>query len=87
MPVDCTGKLPSGESFQDIRELKTLLKRDPGRLAGCLAEKLLTYGMGRGLGFSDRETVEAIVAKVRQKNYGFRSLIQEVVASEAFVQP
>jgi hypothetical protein len=79
--------LPDGKAFRDIRELKALLKRDPDRIAGCLAEKLLTYGLGRGLGFSDRETIDAIVARVRQKNYGFRSLIQEVAASEAFVRP
>jgi hypothetical protein len=87
LPVDCTGELPTGETFQDIRELKTILKRDPDRIAACLAEKLLTYGLGRGLGFSDRETIAAIVGQVKQKNYGFRSLIQEVAASEAFVRP
>jgi hypothetical protein len=87
LPVDCTGELPTGETFQDIRELKTILKRDPDRIAACLAEKLLTYGLGRGLGFSDRETIAAIVGEVKKKNYGFRSLIQEVAASEAFVRP
>jgi Protein of unknown function (DUF1592)/Protein of unknown function (DUF1588)/Protein of unknown function (DUF1585)/Protein of unknown function (DUF1587)/Protein of unknown function (DUF1595)/Planctomycete cytochrome C len=86
-PVDCTGKLPSGEPFADIREFKALLKRDPDRIVRCLAEKLLTYGLGRGLGFSDRQAVETIVNRVRENNYGFRSLIQEVVASEAFIQP
>jgi hypothetical protein len=87
LPVDCTGQLPTGEAFQEIREFKALLRRNPDRIARCLAEKLLTYALGRGLGFSDRETVDAIVAKVRDQKYGFRSLIQEVVASEAFIQP
>jgi hypothetical protein len=87
LPVDCSGKLPTGETFQDIRELKALLKRDPERITGCVAEKLLTFGLGRGVGFSDRDTIEAIVAHARQKNYGLRSLIQEVAASEAFVRP
>jgi hypothetical protein len=85
--VDCTGQLPSGEAFRDIRELKTLLKRDPDRIAGCIAEKLLTYGLGRGLGFSDRETIDAIVARAKPRDFGFRTLIQEVAASEAFVRP
>jgi hypothetical protein len=87
LPVDSTGKLPTGEAFCDIRELKAILKRDPDRIARCLAEKLLIYALGRGLGFSDRDTVETIVAQVRPANYGFRSLIQEVTASEAFVRP
>jgi hypothetical protein len=87
LPVDPTGHLPTGEAFHDIREFKALLKRDPDTIARCLAEKLLTYALGRGLGFSDRETIESIAAQVRQHNYGFRSLIQEVAASEAFIQP
>src|SRR4051812_5444183 len=87
LPVDSTGKLPTGETFQNIRECKALLKRDPDRIARCIAEKLLVYGLGRGLGFSDRKTVEAIVTQVRQKNYGLRSLMQEVAASEAFARP
>ena len=87
LSVDSTGHLPTGEAFQDIREFKALLKRDPDAIARCLAEKLLTYALGRGLGFSDRETIESIAAQVRQQNYGFRSLIQEVAASEAFIQP
>src|SRR5207248_8586661 len=41
LPVDSTGKLPTGESFRDIREFKALLKRDPDTIARCLAEKLL----------------------------------------------
>jgi hypothetical protein len=87
LPVDSTGQLPSGEAFAGIREFKVLLQRDPDRIARCLAEKLLTYGLGRGLGFSDRATVEAIVSRVRANKYGFRSLIQEVAANEAFVHP
>jgi hypothetical protein len=82
--VDSTGKLPSGESFNGIREFKTLLKADPERIARCITEKLLTYGLGRGIGFSDRATVQKIVEQTRPKNFGMRSLVQEVVASDAF---
>src|SRR5207237_492513 len=87
LPVDSTGKLPTGEAFGDIRELKALLQRNPPLVARCIAEKLLTYGLGRGLGLSDRTTVEATVAVTRQKSYGFRAHIQEVAASEAFARP
>jgi hypothetical protein len=86
-PVDPTGMLPTGEAFNGIREFKALLKRDPEPVARCLAEKLLTYGLGRGLGFSDRATVQAVVERTREKNYGLRSLVQEIVASDAFRRP
>jgi len=87
LPVDSTGQLPTGEAFADIREFKSLLERDPERIVRCVAEKLLTYAIGRGLGFADRQTVETIATKVKAQAYGFRSLIQEVAASQAFIQP
>jgi hypothetical protein len=87
LAVDCSGTLPGGESFHDIRELKALLVRQPAKIAHCIAEKLLVYGLGRGLGFSDRAAVENIVLQARDRNYGFRALIEEVAASEAFVRP
>lgn len=85
--VDASGELPDGRRFADIREFKRLLKADPDGLARCLTEKLLTYGVGRGMGFSDRSSIEAVVAAVRKQQYGFRSLIHEVVQSDIFHRP
>jgi hypothetical protein len=87
LPVDCSGTLLTGESFQGIREFKALLKREPERVARGVAEKLLTYALGRGVGFSDRSTVESIVRHTQPSQYGFRTLIQEVVLSDAFARP
>lgn len=82
--VDPTGTLPDGQSFANVREFKKILLEDKDQLARCLTEKLLTYGLGRGLGFSDRSAVEEIVADVRGRGYGFRGLVQAVVGSEVF---
>ena len=56
-------------------------------MAGCVAEKLLTYGLGRGLGFADRAALRDIVEKTAETNYGFRSLVREVAASDVFRAP
>ena len=64
-----------------------MLVRDPARIARCLTEKLFIYGLGRGLGFSDRAMIDKIVALTQDRDYGFRSLIHEFVASEAFSRP
>src|SRR5690606_19053621 len=85
--VDSTGMTIEGKNFQDIREFKRLLLENEEPVARCLAEKLLTYATGRGMGFSDRPAIEAIVRKNRQQNFGFRSLIHEVVQSETFRRP
>src|SRR6185436_357207 len=62
--IDAAGKLMSGESFKDIRELKHSLatghRQDFYR---CVTEKLLTYALGRGLEYYDVETVDAILAQ------------------------
>ena len=82
--VDATGITSEGKQFKNIREFKLLLLRDKDQIARCLAEKLLTFAMGRGLGFTDRDEVDEIVANVRGQNYGFRSLVHAVVQSQMF---
>ena len=84
--VNSGGQMDDGRRFHDIRDLKNLLLEDKNQIARCLTEKLLTYSLGRGLGFSDRPAVKEIVAKVGSQNYGFRSLIHEVVQSRTFRQ-
>ncbi len=82
--VDPSGQLPDGREFADIREFKRLLLDDKDQVARCLTQKLLTYALGRELGFSDREAVERIVAVSREQGYGFRTLLHTVVRSDLF---
>jgi hypothetical protein len=86
-PVDASGALRDGTAFKEIRDFKKLLLRDKDGLARALAGKLLAYGLGRGMSFSDREDIARIVAAVKDKNYGFRSLIHEIVRSPTFRSP
>lgn len=85
--VDASGKMPDGRTFADIRDYKRLLLEDKTAMPRSLARLLLTYSLGRQLGFSDRPEVERIVASVRPKDYGLRSLIHEIVQSTTFRQP
>ena len=82
--VDPTGVLPDGGAFKNIDEFKQLLLKDPDQLARALAEKLLTYATGGPPGSVDRAEVEALVRAARAKNYGFRSLVHDVVQSPLF---
>ena len=90
--VDASDVLPDGRAFRDIDEYKQLLLADKDQLSRALAEKLLSFATGvRAHGTSatgrigDRSQIEAIVKSVRKKNYGFRSLVHEVVQSEIFL--
>jgi mono/diheme cytochrome c family protein len=82
--VDAADILSDGQRFKNIDEYKQLLLKDKDQLARALAEKLLTYATGGPPGKVDRPEVEAIVAGARQKQYGFRALVHEIVQSKLF---
>ena len=76
--------LPDGRRFANIDEFKQLLLANKDQLARALTSKLLTYATGAAPTSADEPKIDAIVARVREKNYGFRSLIHEIVQSELF---
>ncbi|HLW68405.1 MAG TPA: DUF1592 domain-containing protein [Gemmataceae bacterium] len=82
--VDPADALANGEKFRNIDELKQLLLKDKDQLARALTEKLLTYATGAVPTAADREEIETIVRKVRDKGYGFRTLVHQVVESGLF---
>jgi hypothetical protein len=52
--------------------------------AGTLAEKLLIYGLGRGLDDRDMPAVRGIVREAAHDNYKMSSLILGVIRSTPF---
>ena len=82
--VDASGQLLSGEKFADIRGFKKLLVDRKDQFAHCLTEKLLTYGLGREMGFSDRPAIDAIAQNTAKRGGGLRALVHEIVQSETF---
>jgi mono/diheme cytochrome c family protein len=82
--VDPADAMPDGAKFKNIDEFKQLLLKDKDQLARALAEKLLTYGTGSPPAKADRTEIDAIVAKLRTNDYGFRTLVHEIVQSKVF---
>lgn len=82
--IDPSGDLPSGESFRSPQELRTILLAHRDEFARCLAEKMLTYGLGRGIEYYDRCAVDRILERMKQNDYRFSSLVLAVVDSEPF---
>jgi hypothetical protein len=85
MPVDAGGQLADGRTFSDIRDFKGLLLKDETQIARNLARQLLVYSTGAAERFSDREIVEQIVQRAKAKQYGVRSLVHELIASDLFL--
>jgi mono/diheme cytochrome c family protein len=82
--VDCTGEMADGRSFKDVDELKQLLLKEKDQVTRAMAQRLTTYATGGAPEASDRSELDAIVARVREKNYGLRSLVHEIVQSRLF---
>ena len=82
--VDASDVLTDGSKFKNIDEYKQLLLKDKDQLARALTEKLLTYATGGAPTKADRPEIEAIVGRIRATNYGFRTLVHEIVQSKVF---
>ncbi len=83
-PVDAADELVDGRRFRNIDEYKELLLSDKDQLARALSEKLLAYATGAAPTVADQPKCDVIVARVRDKNYGLKSLIHEIVQSTLF---
>ncbi len=84
-PVDASGLLPSGEKFNGAEGLARLIsEKRREQFVRCLAEKVLTYALGRGLEYYDRCALDRITERVARDNYQFSSLIMAVIESVPF---
>jgi hypothetical protein len=83
-PVDASGELVDGTRIDGVAQLRQALMRDPEVFVRTMSEKLLTYGLGRGLGPSDMPVVRGIVRDARANGYRFSSLVLGVVRSTPF---
>ncbi len=85
--VDTSGEMPDGRTFQDIKQYKHLLVEGDTAFPHAMTRLLMSYAIGRRLGFSDRLEVDRIVASTAADDHGLRSLIHALVASPMFRQP
>jgi hypothetical protein len=83
-PIDSSGALPGGISFNGPKELKQVLLSRSDLFVRNFVEKILTYALGRGLESADRKTVDAIVEHARENGYKFSTVVMEVANSRPF---
>jgi hypothetical protein len=83
-PVDCSGGLPDGSKFSGVGGLEAALLKNPQVFAGTLTEKLLTFGLGRGIEYYDAPAVREVVRNAQAKDYRFSEMIVAIVKSTPF---
>ncbi len=84
-PVDAAGQIPTGEKFSDFPSFQKLLLARADDVARCVAEKLLTFGTGRELGYSDRAELARLVADSRSRSHPTRDLLHALIQSPIFL--
>jgi mono/diheme cytochrome c family protein len=83
-PIDASGVLTDGTKVSGAVDLRDALLQRPEVLVGTMTEKLLTYGLGRGLEPYDMAAVRQIVRTASKEHYRFSALVKGVVTSTPF---
>ncbi len=83
-PVDASGGLPDGSSFEGVDGLEEALLRRPEAFVTALAEKLLTFALGRAIGHHDGPALRAVVREARKGDDRLSALVCAVVQSVPF---
>ena len=83
--IDPSGRLVTGEKFAGAAELTEILaKKKRTEFRRCLATKLLTYALGRGLEYYDRPVVDQLVRELETHGDRLPALIEGVINSVPF---
>ncbi|MGV3591185.1 MAG: DUF1592 domain-containing protein [Gammaproteobacteria bacterium] len=84
IPMDTSGELVDGQAFDGPSELRNALMAYSPQFVQTMAERLLTYGLGRGVEYYDMPVVRDIVRKASTQDNRFSALIMGVVESQPF---
>ena len=82
--IEASGALPDGTRVDGARGLRDVLLARRQEFVETLADKLLTYALGRGLESSDRPAVREIRRRVETQDYRFSALVAAIVDSVPF---
>ena len=82
--VNAEGTMTNGQSAVGVGGLRSALLEQPDVFVQTLAEKLLTYGLGRGLQEYDMPVVRAIVRDAGAQQRKFSALVMGIVKSTPF---
>jgi mono/diheme cytochrome c family protein len=83
-PIDASGVLPDGTAIAGVADLRASLDRYSTQFVQVVAEKLLTYALGRGIENQDMPAVRALARDAAAGGYKFSALVLSIVKSDVF---
>jgi hypothetical protein len=81
-PVDASGTLPDGRTFNGSVEFKRLLLEDRDKFARAFIEHLCTYALRRVLTVDDKDDLSSIVEEAKKKNFQIKDIVRAVALSD-----
>ena len=82
--IDPTGQLADGSAVDGPIALRRALTRKPELFVRTVTEKLMTYGLGRGMAHTDMPVVRRIARDAATQNYRFSAIVLGIVKSAPF---
>ncbi|HVJ31434.1 MAG TPA: DUF1592 domain-containing protein [Gammaproteobacteria bacterium] len=82
--IDASGRLTDGTAIDGAVALRQAIMRDPDIFASTVVQKLMTYGLGRGLTAADMPVVRGIVREVAGDDYRFSAIVLAIAESVPF---
>jgi hypothetical protein len=84
LPVDASAVFADGTPLDGVRGLRQFLLKHRDNYAHTFVEKLLTYSLGRHVGYRDQPSVRKIVRDAAAADYRWSSIILGIVKSAPF---
>lgn len=84
LPIDATGRLPSGESFDGPEQLKAILLNRSAEFERHFIRKLLGFALGRELNKFDLCVVDDCIKALKDNGGRSRVLIEKIALSYPF---
>ena len=82
--IDASAELWDGTKVNGPVELRKALVGYSPQFVRMITEKLMTYGVGRGVEYYDMPVIRSIVRDAEKNNYRFSSLLLGVIESAPF---
>jgi len=84
VPIDASVELYDGQPVNGPSGLRQALMRYSPQFVRVVTEKLMTYGLGRGVEYYDMPVIRSIVRDAGKNNYRFSSIVLGIVKSTPF---
>ena len=82
--IDASGVLANGTKIDGVASLRDVLMQNSEQFVRVVAERLLTYGLGRGVDYQDMPLVRALARDAAKSDYRFSALVMGVIKSAPF---